>query len=240
MKTNNKNFFNPLYNVQAPIAAQYSETVYGVIHNLAYREIIKAEGYVTLEEIIEIARPKIFNFSYPFYDDEEKKKALETGIIKHFLMDEIGQETYAYWHFELQHWMEINMERYYELFKTLPFQDQENPTYNTNYREEYTRNTTSNAQTGGKDKTTALASATPQGRVDLESTSYVDNITQTISLPGSTSDSTGKESYSFERYGNIGVQTMAEVLQGSRDAIITLENQLYSEMEDYGLFMLLM
>lgn len=235
----NKKFFNPLYAVHAPVSAKYTETIYGVIHNLAYKEIIKAGGYITLDEVLEIARPKIFNFSYPFYDDEEKRKALETGILQHFLFDEIGQETYAYWHYELQHWMTINMERYYELFKTLPFQDQEDPTANTDYTETYTRETTGKSATGGKDKSTNLSSTTPQGRIDLESTNYVDAITQSISEPGSTSDSEGLEKYSFHRHGNIGVQTMAEVLSGSRDAIITLENQLYEELEDYGLFYLL-
>ena len=237
---NDEKFFNPLYAVHSPISAQYTETLYGVVHNLAYKEIIKAGGYITLEEVIEIARPKIFNFKYPFYDDEEKRKVLETGFLNHFLMYEIGQEAYAYWHFELEHWFTVNMERYYELFKTLPFQDQDDPTANTNYTEEYTRDTTGSASTGGRDKTTNLASATPQGRVDLESTNYVDNIAQTISEPGSTSDSTGQETYKFRRKGNIGVQTMAQVLQGSRDAIITLENQLYEEVENYGLFFLLM
>ena len=30
------------------------------------------------------------------------KKDLETGILNNFFFDEIGQETYAYWHRELK------------------------------------------------------------------------------------------------------------------------------------------
>lgn len=203
-------------------------------------ERLQSDYELTRDEIIEIARKKIFDFDYEFYSDtdeeEEKKKALETGIIQHFFFDEIGQETYEYWHFELRHWMIVNMPRYYSLFKTIPFQDQENPTWNTSYDEEYTRGTTGRSKASGKDKATNLTSATPQGRVDLESTGYVDSIAQSISEPNSQTDSEGTETYKFHRSGNIGVQTLAQVLQGSRDAIITIETSLYYEMMDYGLF----
>ena len=203
-------------------------------------ERLQSNYELSRDEIIEIARKKIFDFDYEFYNDtdemEEKKKALETGIIHHFFFDEIGQETYEYWHFELRHWMIVNMPRYYSLFKTIPFQDQENPTWNTSYDEEYTRGTTGRSKASGKDKATNLTSATPQGRVDLESTGYVDSIAQSISEPNSQTDSEGTETYKFHRSGNIGVQTLAQVLQGSRDAIITIETSLYYEMMDYGLF----
>ena len=211
-----------------------------VCDGLTNLERLQSNYELTRDEIIEIARKKIFDFDYEFYSDtdeeEEKKKALETGIIHHFFFDEIGQETYEYWHFELRHWMVINMPRYYSLFKTIPFQDQENPTWNTSYDEEYTRGTTGRSKASGKDKATNLTSATPQGRVDLESTGYVDSIAQSISEPNSQTDSEGTETYKFHRAGNIGVQTLAQVLQGSRDAIITIETSLYDEMMNYGLF----
>lgn len=220
--------------------SKYTMMLCKVCDGLTNMERLQSNYELSRDEIIEIARKKIFDFDYEFFNDTdemaEKKKALETGIIQHFFFDEIGQETYEYWKFELRHWMIINMPRYYSLFKTLPFQDQENPTWNTSYDEEYERHTDGMSKASGKDKATNLTSATPQGRVDLESTGYVDSIAQTISEPNSQTDSVGSESYKFHRAGNIGVQTLAEVLQGSRDAIITLETSLYDEMMNYGLF----
>lgn len=220
--------------------SKYTMMLSKVCDGLTNMERLQSNYELTRDEIIEIARKKIFDFDYEFYNDtdemEERKKALETGIIHHFFFDEIGQETYEYWHFELRHWMIVNMPRYYSLFKTIPFQDQENPTWNTSYDEEYTRGTTGISKASGKDKATNLTSATPQGRIDLESTGYVDSIAQSISEPNSQTDSEGTETYKFHRAGNIGVQTLAQVLQGSRDAIITLETSLYYEMMDYGLF----
>lgn len=227
---------NYLLGLQSPVLAQYTETIQGVCHNLALNELIDSQYKLSDMEVLEISRKKIFDFSYPFYDELEKRKALETGILKHFWFDEIGQETYAYWKLELQHWFEINMDRYYTLFKTIPFQDQDDPTANTNYTETYTRDSTGKTQASGEDTSIALNSVTPEGRVDIETNDYVNNIAKTISKPNSANDTTGHEEYSFKRKGNIGIQTLAEVLQGSRRAVITLESELYSELQEYGLF----
>lgn len=227
---------NYLLGLQSPMLAQYTETIQGVCHNLTLNELIDSQYKLSDAEVLEIARKKIFDFSYPFYDDVEKRKAFETGILKHFWFNEIGQETYAYWKFELQHWFEVNMDRYYTLFKTIPFQDQDDPTANTNYTETYTRDSTGNTRASGEDTSIALNSVTPEGRVDIDTNDYVNNISKTISKPNSANDTTGHEEYSFTRKGNIGIQTLAEVLQGSRRAVITIESELYAELQEYGLF----
>jgi hypothetical protein len=233
---NKLNLPNYLLTLQSPVLAENTETICGVCHNLAFKELIAAQYELSDMEVLEIARKKIFDFNYKFYDDLEKRKALETGILKHFWFDEIGQETYAYWKFELQHWFEVNMDRYYTLFKTIPFQDQDDPTANTNYTEVYTRDSSGKTQASGEDTSIALNSVTPEGRVDINTNDYVNNIAKTISKPNSANDSTGHEEYSFSRKGNIGIQTLAEVLQGSRRAVITIESELYTELQEYGLF----
>lgn len=227
---------NYLLGLQSPVLAHYTETICGVCHNLAFGELIDSGYTLTDAEVLEIARKKIFDFKYEFYDEEEKRKLLETGILKHFWFDEIGQETFAYWKFELQHWMEVNMNRYYTLFKTIPFQDQEDPTANTHYTETYERTNTGTVQSRGSDENIALQSVTPEGRVDINTNDYVNAINKTISKPNTGSDSSGSEHYEFTRHGNIGIQTLAEVLQGSRRAVITIENELYAELQEYGLF----
>lgn len=227
---------NYLLTLQSPVLAENTETICGVCHNLAFEELIDAQYELSDMEVLEIARKKIFDFNYPFYDDLERRKALETGILKNFWFDEIGQETYSYWKFELQHWFEINMDRYYTLFKTIPFQDQDDPTANTNYTETYTRDSRGNTQASGEDTSIALQSVTPEGRIDIETNDYVNNIAKTITKPKSANDTTGHEEYSFKRKGNIGIQTLAEVLQGSRRAVITIESELYAELQEYGLF----
>lgn len=75
------------------------------------------------------------------------------------------------------------MDRYYTLFKTIPFQDQDDPTANTNYTETYTRDSRGNTQASGEDTSIALQSVTPEGRIDIETNDYVNNIAKTITKP---------------------------------------------------------
>ena len=56
--------------------------------------IVEPYTNISYTEIIERARPKIFNFSYPIWN-ENKRKELETNILKHFYTNEIGSETFG-------------------------------------------------------------------------------------------------------------------------------------------------
>jgi hypothetical protein len=51
-------------------------------------------------KIIELAKPKIFNFNYPIFD-EEYKTVLETKILKHYYTRELSHETFGLWRFKL-------------------------------------------------------------------------------------------------------------------------------------------
>ena len=45
-----------------------------------------------VDSIIALARPQLFDFAYPIFD-EAYKPELETKIMNHFYTQEIGQET---------------------------------------------------------------------------------------------------------------------------------------------------
>lgn len=70
----------------------------------------------TPDEIIESARGKIFDFSYPIYDPNHKPE-LETKIIKHYYTREIGAETFGLWHLWLNEKMNLIMPKYNDLYK---------------------------------------------------------------------------------------------------------------------------
>lgn len=67
-----------------------------------------------VENVIENARPKIFNFDYPIFDSAYKK-VLETKILKHFYTREIGLETFGLWKLKLNTKMNEIMP-YYNLY----------------------------------------------------------------------------------------------------------------------------
>lgn len=53
-----------------------------------------------IDEIIESARPQIFNFDYPIFDPAYKA-TLEGKILKHYYTREIGAETFGLWRLQL-------------------------------------------------------------------------------------------------------------------------------------------
>ena len=85
-----------------------------------------------VDEIIELARPKIFDFSYPIFDDNYKSE-LEKKIIEHFYTQEIGLETVGLWKLKLRTKMREIMPFYNQLYKSelLEF----NPFINTDYQD---------------------------------------------------------------------------------------------------------
>lgn len=73
-------------------------------------------GLSDIPAMIEFARPKIFDFSYPLYEGIDKQE-FETNIIRNFYMREIGLETYALWKFYLENKMIQIMPYYNKLFE---------------------------------------------------------------------------------------------------------------------------
>ena len=77
----------------------------------------ESSGYGKVNDIIEKARQKIFDFDYPIFDPEYKKP-LETKIIKHFYFNEIGLETYGQFKLFLDARMNEIMPYYNQLYKS--------------------------------------------------------------------------------------------------------------------------
>lgn len=96
----------------------------------------ESKGYASTTQIINTARPKIFNFPYPIFD-EDYRPVLETKIIKHFYTREIGAETFGLWQLWLNTTMNEIMPLYNKLYESelLEF----NPFYDVDYHTEGSR-----------------------------------------------------------------------------------------------------
>ena len=101
------------------------------------------EDRSNIENVINQARPKIFDFSYPLFDNTYKP-ILETKILKHFYFREIGFETYNLWKFYLNETLNLIMPYYNQLYKS------ELLSFNPFYDVDLTRQT---AQTNQNDQT---------------------------------------------------------------------------------------
>lgn len=93
----------------------------------------EGKGYNNVASIIESARPKIFDFTFPIYD-ENYRATLETGFLRHFYTREIGVETYGRWKMFLEDKLNLIMPKYNGLYKEATWNI--NPLYDSDYTRE--------------------------------------------------------------------------------------------------------
>lgn len=125
----------------------------------------------SINEIIEEARQKIFDFEYPIID-ESYKKILETKIIKHFYIREIGLETYGLWKLRLDSKMNEIMPFYNKLYESELYKI--DPLINTNI--------TKTSSTNGNN--------TKQGTTNY--TSSINNVSENTNTIDTNNTTTGK------------------------------------------------
>lgn len=82
-----------------------------------YAGLDESTGFENVNEIVEMARPKIFDFDYPIFD-ESYRSVLETKILKHFYTREIGAETVGLWKMWLDTRLNEIMPYYNQLYKS--------------------------------------------------------------------------------------------------------------------------
>ncbi|MCD8200596.1 MAG: hypothetical protein LUD47_00800 [Clostridia bacterium] len=81
-------------------------------------------------ELIKVARPEIFDFDYPIFD-EDYRPTLETNIIRHYYTREIAAETVGLWELWLENKMNEIMPAYNAIYRTMLLDF--NPLYTVNY-----------------------------------------------------------------------------------------------------------
>lgn len=74
-------------------------------------------GYNNVNQTIQQAIPKIFDFDFPIYD-ENYRNVLETKILKHYYTQEIGLETYGLWKLALDTKLNEIMPYYNKMYES--------------------------------------------------------------------------------------------------------------------------
>lgn len=85
------------------------------------------QPFLPIRNKITTARPKLFDFDYPFFD-EGLRSQFEEHFIRRFYMREIGFETEGLFKFQLENWLLQHMPYYNKLFdsETITFNPLEN------------------------------------------------------------------------------------------------------------------
>lgn len=107
-------------------------------------------GYDLVEQTIQKAIPKVFNFDFPMFD-ESYRNVLCTKILKHYYTREICEETVGLWKLRLNTRLNEIMPYYNQLYKSEllefnPFYDVDITTKNDGNKTENTRVTESDTE----------------------------------------------------------------------------------------------
>lgn len=209
--------------------AKYTVQIKSIIESLGSNSVLTLS---TLDEQIENARPKIFDFEYPFYDPSSKAD-FERWILESILMDEINYETYGLWHLRLRTWMKTNMPYYNKLYESAKLITNPLKNHHLERNTEGNENGTSNANGTSNFIGWNMYADTPQGGINgLENSNYLTNATKDLndstSESTNTSSSTSKGKETVDGYSGIDENTL---LLKYRQTIININEQFINDFK---------
>ena len=129
------------------------------------------QGYNNVNDVIQKALPKLFDFTFPIYD-ENYRSVLETKIVKHFYTREIGYETVGRWKLALDERLNLIMPYYNERYKSTLFEF--NPMYDVDLTTDHSK-----GNEGNSENTNTGTSDANSDRKYNRSDNYERNLTST-------------------------------------------------------------
>ena len=186
----------------------------------------ESQDYVSIDEVIDRAIPKIFDFEFPIYDNAYRN-VLCKKIIMNYYTHEIGSETVALWKLRLRNKLEIIMPYYNQLYETakIKIDPLSNMDYSRNYKREHDGTDT------GENNDWNLFQDTPQGGIDgVEDENYLTTATHNKGTLTTTYDTT--ETYVESLKGLNGTYTQTRLLMDYRDTLFNIDKMIIDELSD--------
>lgn len=220
--------------------------------------LTESVGYKRVNEVIQLAIPKIFNFDFPMYD-ESYRNVLCCKILKHYYTREIGAETVGLWKLWLDARLNEIMPYYNQLYKSAMIEF--NPMYDIDLTTTHTRDSEGITNTTGfnsgenKQDTSSnnsgtrrdLFSDTPQGALDnVENETYLTNANKVIENGESSgtaqnnffgeseseTNATSTEEYLQKIQGKSGGASYSKRLQEFRNTFLNIDAMIIDELKD--------
>lgn len=202
-------------------------------------------GFSKVNEIIQGAIPKIFDFDFPIYD-ESYRNVLCSKILKHYYTREIGLETVGLWKLHLDMRLNEIMPYYNQLYKSAMIEF--NPMYDIDLTTTMDRDTGGVTETNNEDKTvnnftdekTTQYNNTDETNVDSTSTQRdlfsdtpqgsLDNVENETYLTNARKNTNETDGHSITTANNSGTETLTRT--GS-DTVTKTGNTTLTSTEDY-------
>lgn len=198
----------------------------------------ESKGYNSVNEIIANSREKIFNFSYPIFD-ENYRSVLETKIIKHYYTREICAETYGRWKLFLDMRMNEIMPYYNKLYESELLQF--NPLWDVDYTKvgnnegTQTKNE-SGSHTNTENGTTTNTSKDERTGVISDNGTTVNTVTHTgtVGDSGETHEALTKTGTVRDNEINGNTRNTTGTVKEETDDTLTKTNNLTATSTDGG------
>lgn len=204
----------------------------------------ESSGYSSIAEVIEKARTKLFDFSFPMFD-ESYRPVLETKILKHYYTREISEETVGLWKLRLDAKLNEIMPYYNKLYESELIEF--NPLYMTdlhtdrNIQRANAANANTSTNSTGKNSSDdwSVYSETPQGSLSrVEDETYLTNATHSYGDSDGESSSTSTtatsgndtETYVDHVYGYAGSNPSENIVK-FRDALLNIDVKIIDELK---------
>lgn len=174
--------------------AKYTTQVRSICE--VYAGLEESKGFNDIDDIISEAKDKIFG-NYPIFD-EAYRSVLNTKILKHYYMREIGMETVGLWKHFLNTRMNEIMPYYNKLYESelLEF----NPLYDV----DYTKSGNRDGQKSGVENETAISNSNDKTTGTISDTGTgeslrIDNL-KTVSTDGGTQKTVEQNAIKNDRW----------------------------------------
>lgn len=220
--------------------SRYTEQLRGILEGIK-RYYYPDDMVDSYNNVIALASPKLFDFSFPIFD-EEYRQTLITKICKHFYQREIGLETVGQFKLRLDEKLNLIMPYYNMLYKQGI--DELNLFRNTDMHIEHSLEKTGdivnegNATSSGESKSVNKFSDTPQGTLaGVESATYLTDVTINNANDSTETEQTNTQtinttdSYIEHRFGYEGLNPVEQLLR-LKETFFNIDFMILDKLED--------
>ncbi len=195
----------------------------------SYAGLKQSVGFDSVETVIAAAVPKVFNFSFPIFD-EAYRSVLCAKILREFYTREISEETVGLWKLRLSQKLNNIMPYYNQLYRSELIEF--NPLYDVDVTRTHSGNRNEESNTNSNGTTYDLYSDTPQNGL-----SGVDNEDYLTSADKVTTSNSGNgkmntlENYTEHVTGANGGESFVKRLMEFRKSFLNIDQMILRELE---------
>lgn len=195
----------------------------------SYAGLKQSVGFDSVETVIAAAVPKVFNFSFPIFD-EAYRSVLCAKILREFYTREISEETVGLWKLRLSQKLNNIMPYYNQLYRSELIEF--NPLYDVDVTRTHSGNRNEESNTNSNGTTYDLYSDTPQnGLSGVNNEDYLTSADKVTTSNSGNGKMNTLENYTEHVTGANGGESFVKRLMEFRKSFLNIDQMILRELE---------